>query len=99
MPLILCGNAKITVTASDSGMLDAWIDFENDNDWNGANEQIFTSEPLMPGPNTLIFTVPCDAETTSQTFARFRFSSQGGLSYEGYAKDGEVVSMKMRQTY
>ena len=90
MPLIVCGKAEITVTASDSGMLDAWIDFENDNDWNGANEQIFTSKPLMPGPNTLIFTVPCDAETTSQTFARFRFSSKGGLSFDGPAEDGEI---------
>jgi len=34
--------------------------------------------------------VPETAALTPQAFARFRFSSAGGLSYTGAASDGEV---------
>src|SRR5690606_38993455 len=35
----------ISVTASDAGLLDAWIDLNADGDWDDAGEQIFASEP------------------------------------------------------
>ncbi len=43
---------------------------------------------LSAGANTLFFAVPVTNVTS--TFARFRISSTGGLSYTGLAQDGEV---------
>jgi hypothetical protein len=81
--------AQITVNASTAGKLDAWIDFNKDDDWDDPGEQIFTSEPLAAGDNTLTFTVPTNS-ATGKTFARFRLSSVGGLQPTGFALDGEV---------
>ena len=82
--------AGIEVTASARGYLDAWIDFNNDGHFGDANEQIFTSRLLSPGANTLYFSVPGSATVASVTHARFRFSTEGGLSPTGLAADGEV---------
>jgi PKD repeat protein len=82
-------SADVTVTASAAGYLDAWLDFNDNGDWADAGEQIFTSEALSAGPNGLTFDVPFSAQA-GDTFARFRFSSAGGLSYNGPADDGEV---------
>lgn len=87
--------ANVTVTASAAGVLDAWIDFNNDGDWDEADEQVFTSLPLAPGANHLSFNVPASSLPATQTFARFRFSSTGGLSYTGLASDGEVEDYKV----
>ena len=78
------------VTASADGMLDAWIDFNADGDWEDTGEQIFASEQLSEGNNRLTFDVPATAVATDLTFARFRFSKSGGLSFDGLAPDGEV---------
>jgi len=82
--------ASITVTASAYGFLDAWVDFNGNGSWADAGEQIFTSQALTAGDNTLTFPVPADATTDTPTFARFRFSQDGDLSYDGPAPDGEV---------
>jgi hypothetical protein len=82
-------SVDLTVTASDVGKLDAWVDFNRDGDWADAGEQIFSSESLTAGANSLTVNVPGDA-SGGQTFARFRFSSAGGLTYTGLAEDGEV---------
>ncbi len=82
--------ATVDVTASAAGYLDAWMDFSGDGDWDDTGEQIFTSQPLSAGVNALSFAVPADMSVTDSTYARFRFSSTGGLSYTGEAEDGEV---------
>ena len=81
--------ATLTATASLAGKLDAWLDFNSDGDWADAGEQIFTSLSLSAGANALSFPVPGGA-VLGQTFARFRYSSAGGLPYDGPAPDGEV---------
>jgi len=81
--------ATIEVVASADGKLDAWIDFNADGDWADVDEQVFTNTSLTTGTNVLTFTVPATA-TLGGTFARFRFSSAGSLSYTGEAADGEV---------
>ncbi len=81
---------NVQVTASTAGKLDAWIDFNDDGDWNDASEQIFTSQSLVAGTNSISFAVPAGATVTAETFARFRFSSTGGLAPTGLATDGEV---------
>ena len=89
-PLYAGENAIVQVTASVAGKLDAWIDFNDDGDWADAGEKVFNDVSLTAGVNSLTLTVPATATLTSQTYARFRFSSAGGLSYTGMAPDGEV---------
>lgn len=79
----------ISVTASAAGFLDAWMDFNQDGDWNDEGEQIFASRILIAGPNALPVNVAGTAKP-GLTAARFRFSSRGGLAPTGLADDGEV---------
>ena len=73
-----------------AGLLNAWIDFNGDGDWDDAGEQIFSDTPVAEFSNTLSFTVPADATLGITTYARFRVSTEAGLSYTGFAPDGEV---------
>ena len=45
--------AMIDVTASTAGLLDAWVDWDANGDWNGVGEQIFDDEALGAGVNSL----------------------------------------------
>ena len=81
---------NITVLASTTGILNAWLDFNVDGDWLDAGEQIFTDTQLLPGNNYLAFNVPAGIPPALPTYARFRFSTIGGLSFTGPAPDGEV---------
>jgi len=91
--------ATVDVTATFTGRLDAWIDFGGDGSWAQPGDQIFAAVPIAPFPptvNSLNFTVPSSAAPNISTFARFRFSTAGGLSYNGQARDGEVEDYKVR---
>jgi hypothetical protein len=83
---------RVRVDASAAGLLDAFIDFTRDGDFDDAGEHIFASQPLVAGMNFLSYVVPAGTPTseTAPTYARFRFSSAGGLSPAGPAADGEV---------
>lgn len=88
--------ATVDVTAhvplcSTGGYLNAWIDFNGNDDWADPGEQIFTDKALNGGLNTPTFPVPADAEPGT-TFARFRFCSGENMCsfYGGNAADGEV---------
>ena len=87
--LVTGTNANITVNSSATGKLDAWVDFNRDGDFADAGEQIFTSQSLVAGNNSLSFAVLALA-TPGTSFARFRLSTAGGLSFTGLAADGEV---------
>lgn len=69
--------------------LDAWLDFNQDQDWDDPGEQIAVSLDVVEGENTLSVQVPNTA-LVGQTYARFRLSSAGGLAPIGSATDGEV---------
>ena len=71
------------------GRLDAWIDFDANESWGDAGEQIFVSVTVINGINTLTFTVPA-AAVPGSTFARFRLSREGHLGTGGLSPDGEV---------
>jgi hypothetical protein len=89
IPLLIRGQAVIvTVTASVAGALDAWIDYSADGSW-AAGDQIAAALPLVAGANPITFVVPATA-TLGQTYARFRFSTAGGLQPFGPASNGEV---------
>ncbi len=82
--------ATLDATATATGKLDGWIDFNADGDWADIGERIFDGQALIAGTNGLSFVVPGDAVVAPQTFARFRISSAGGLSVVGATADGEV---------
>jgi hypothetical protein len=88
-PLVLGQTVQVTATASTSGYLNAWADFNINGTWMDTGEQIFTDESLVAGANVISFSIPSGAYT-GDTFIRFRFSSQQGLSFDGQAQDGEV---------
>jgi CSLREA domain-containing protein len=84
----------LSLIASQPGKLDGWIDFNGDNDWLDAGEQIFTSTNVVAGINVLGFTVPAGAKNGS-TAARFRISTAGALAPTGPAANGEVEDYSM----
>lgn len=86
----------VDLTASPAnGLLNAWIDFNADGDWDDSGEQIFTDIAVTAGRvNTLSFAVPATAEL-GPTFARFRVNSAGRLGYTGWAADGEVEDYRV----
>jgi hypothetical protein len=81
--------ADIVLNASSSGLLNAWVDFNDNGSWADPGEQVFTNTPVVAGNNNLSFAVP-PAAVVGTSFARFRFSSASGLSFNGAAADGEV---------
>jgi hypothetical protein len=81
--------ASLNATLTAAGLLNAWLDFNADGDWDDAGEQIFTNESLASGVNPLSFLVPADVPV-GDTYARFRLDSGGGLTPYGLADDGEV---------
>jgi len=87
--LYVGGTATIQVIASVDGYLSAWMDFGQDGSWADAVDNVFTDQWLTAGSNTLSFAIPASA-SAGNTFMRFRFSLQEGLSYTGLAEDGEV---------
>jgi len=86
--------ATIEVTASTTGYLNAWMDFNQDGDFADTREQIFADQLLAPGVNRLSFTVPTTAAMGS-TYVRFRFNTRGLLSWQGLATDGEVEDYRV----
>lgn len=88
--------AEVEITFSHQGFLSAWIDFNRDQDWDDAGEQILADSFLnkVPRRQTLAINVPSGA-AAGMTFARFRFSSQMGLTPRGPALDGEVEDYRV----
>ncbi|MEQ1828828.1 MAG: Ig-like domain-containing protein, partial [Pirellula sp.] len=80
---------QISVTATGSGFLDAWIDWNADNDFDDSGEQIVRAEPVVSGVKTFSVVTPTNA-VSGYTTARFRLSSTGGLPTVGLALGGEV---------
>lgn len=76
-------------TTTDRAFLDGWMDFNGNESWGDAGEQVFLSVPVAAGLNALTFTVPASARPGA-TFARFRLSLKGRLGPGGAAPDGEV---------
>ena len=82
-------NSQVTVHASGPGLLDAWIDYNQNGSWDDFGEKVFDSVALSAGSNDLRLQVPTFAKP-GDTYARFRFSVGGGLFPTGIAVGGEV---------
>ncbi|MCI0537665.1 MAG: tandem-95 repeat protein [Verrucomicrobiales bacterium] len=79
---------SVTVTGT-GGKLNAWIDWNRDGDWDDANEQIVTDQALGAGA-TILNVTPPNSTVSGTSFARFRLSTDSGLTPTGQASDGEV---------
>ncbi|MBN1543114.1 T9SS type A sorting domain-containing protein, partial [candidate division KSB1 bacterium] len=85
--------AEVEVTASVGGMLKAWVDYNQDQDWDDAGECVLDIQ-LAAGKNTLMIEIPDDAKADS-TYARFRFSLQPIEDATGPVADGEVEDYRI----
>ncbi|MFM1770300.1 MAG: hypothetical protein RJA22_2829, partial [Verrucomicrobiota bacterium] len=92
LPTLAVGQSvSVTVVASAVAVLDAWIDWNADGDWNDAGENVWSGQALAAGTNVLTLAVPCAAGATPySTYARFRLSTAGIAAPTGLAADGEV---------
>ncbi|TWT90696.1 Extracellular basic protease precursor [Pseudobythopirellula maris] len=83
---------QITATGAASSSLNAWIDFNNDGDWDDPGEQIADDMSLLNGTHTYVFATPSGVGSVAadaMIAARFRWGNFG-LSYTGSATAGEV---------
>ena len=87
--LIAGSTQTLDIVTAGSGVLNAWIDWNADTDFDDPGEQIATDVTPSSNSITLTVTVP-QSVTTGVTYARFRFSSDAGLTPSGSATDGEV---------
>ncbi len=83
------GPVGVDVIASINGILNAWVDFNADGDWEEADEHVFNNKALSAGVNSLVINIP-PTTPVAKIYSRFRFNRNGGLSFKGYAPDGEV---------
>jgi hypothetical protein len=86
--LAACAWGILKVPVMGAGVLNAWIDADNDGDWSRTDEHFIVDKSLPGGPQEHQFWVPCDA--SGDTFFRFRYSTHAGLQPTGEASDGEV---------
>jgi hypothetical protein len=89
------GTISVNVLAGTNGLLNAWVDFNRDGDWDDANEQVFTNRLLSVGNNGLFISVPSLA-TSGDFVSRWRFSETGGLTPRGDGGNGEVEDHMIR---
>jgi hypothetical protein len=102
-PLLAGRKFNVTVTTQgivdqvvSYGVLDAWIDWNQNGSWNDAGEHIITNAILTPSvldsAGAIAFTnlsIPGTA-LVGDTYARFRLSTTGGQLPTGEAPAGEV---------
>ena len=85
------GSVDVQVTGS-AGVLDAWIDFNDDGDFNDPGEQVFTNTPVSTGVNALNFAAPLGSVIGEDLLSRFRVATADGdvVGPDGLAPNGEV---------
>ena len=84
-----------TVPATMTAYLNAWIDFNANGNWDDAGEQVAIDQVVTNGNTALNVIVPATA-VAGTTYARFRLSTEAGLSPEGTAVDGEVEDYQVQ---
>ncbi|MEQ1744485.1 MAG: GEVED domain-containing protein [Saprospiraceae bacterium] len=91
-------NVSVNVmnTTGSAATLYGFIDWNNNGVFTDANEAVTVAVPNGTNGNvTLAFTVPAGATTGAGLGARFRLSTQSGLTAHGCATDGEVEDYKV----
>lgn len=83
----------VSVESSGSGYINAWIDYNQDGDFNDSGEQILNNQAVSAGTNSINFsTPPPNTIIHGTTYARFRLSpaSVTSASPQGLVSGGEV---------
>ncbi len=95
-PLRAGSNVRIRVTVQGDvpGFFSAWFDFDANFSWKDPGEHVFGDMLLNPGVHELVFQLPVTVVRGS-TYARFRLSTEAGLTDEGPARDGEVEDYRV----
>ncbi|MBN2000343.1 PKD domain-containing protein [candidate division KSB1 bacterium] len=93
-PLVPGYPFQMRITPSNSGWLNAWIDYNQDNDWDDPQDHLIIMEVAPRAdhpelPNVRSIRIPTDA-VIGDAAARFRLSSARDISYDGFIPDGEV---------
>ena len=89
---------KLKVKASvGDALFNCWIDYNGNGSWAEPNEHVFVDRNLLAGDNYLTF-IPPRGIHPGTTYARFRFSHQPALSFNGTAYDGEVEDYAVNVT-
>lgn len=73
-----------------TGYLSAWVDWNNNGNFNDPNENVIQNVSLIGGTHHLAIDVPSDASLTDQTWARFRLNEEPTISHLGLGGRGEV---------
>jgi hypothetical protein len=84
---------SVDVTVNGGGYLSAWIDWNGDNDFADAGENILLDHSVGAGTQTVTFSIPTGTAFNRSFNARFRLypASTGGAALPtGYASGGEV---------
>lgn len=77
--------------AGDTAYVEAWVDFNGDQVWQHPQERVVS---IRWAPGHFLHPVPGPANTIlGETYARFRISTDGGLTPYGHAPDGEVEDL------
>ncbi|MFC1569954.1 GEVED domain-containing protein, partial [bacterium] len=80
---------NIDVVGHGSGYLNVWVDWGRDGNWAGGADHAIIDLLLADGSNPVSLTIPAEA-LPGHTYARFRYSPQGGTNWHGNVFNGEV---------
>ena len=84
----------LSVKTHGEGVLNAWIDWNGDGDFEDAGEQI--AQNITPVSGLISFDVMLPSGGNDfTTYARFRYSSEQNVASTGLANDGEVEDYKI----
>ncbi len=102
LPFVVGYTSWIDVTVSDNsaaggGVVEAWIDWNQDGVWQHPGEQVYAG--FLPSGGHSIPVTPPAATAAGWTCARFRISAAGGLGPTGPASEGEVEDYDLLAVY
>ncbi len=80
---------SLNIPTNGTGVLNAWVDWNDDGDFDDVDEQIATN--LSPAANVISHSLPISLNSIVGTVnSRFRYGSESNIDWHGEAADGEV---------
>ena len=70
------GSVDLIITCPSTCYLNAWFDWNKDNDFGDSGEQIFTNQSVSNGNVTLTFNIPAGTTLDGTFYSRFRLTDQ-----------------------